>query len=135
MEMAISVARVAKANFCSQDSQKHNHTPQSLPPAPTLGLLCTPPICHQPHQDHTDATIASTDPRIHDMTPPTDLQPRHTTLPYSPSSYVARRSHGIELPVSIQFSTLQMLCDQTIRYPLTSTVSIHERRMFWYLRV
>jgi hypothetical protein len=44
-------------------------------------------------------------------------------------------SHGIELPVSIQFSTLQMLCDQTIRYPPTSTVSIHERRMFWYLRV
>jgi hypothetical protein len=60
MEMAISVARVAKANFCLQDTlcqlnipsvvPKNNHTPQSLPPAPTFGLLCTPPNCHQPHQ-------------------------------------------------------------------------------------
>ena len=145
MEMAISIARVAKANFCLQDTLRQLNIPsivpktlphsQSLPPAPTTGLLCMPPNYHQPHQDHTGATITSIDPRIHDMTPPINPQPPRATLPYSPSSYLARRSHGTELPISIQFSTLQMLCNQSIRYPPTSTVSIHKRRMLWYLQV
>ncbi len=69
----------------------------------------------------------------HDASHRSSTPPRHPTL--FPIFYVTRRSHVTELQISILFSTLQTLYDQTIRYPPTSTVSIHERRIFWYLRV
>ncbi len=67
IEMAISVAKVAKGNFCTHETLRQlriplafpptNHHHQILSPMLVFALLDTYTIHHSPHQGHTHDTL------------------------------------------------------------------------------
>ena len=141
MEMAISVARVAKANFCTQDTLRQLNIPSVVPKAqPHLTVSTTrsntrsplhstylPPATPGSHKrnNHINRSLYSRNDTSHQSSTPS----HHPTLfpIFLHGKKIPR--HGTPRLYSI-FYPADALCNQTIRYPPTSTISIHEKKMF-----
>jgi hypothetical protein len=148
MEMAISIAKVAKGNFCTQETLRQLRTPLTLPtiqhtPIMTTINVCNtslnpPPIYHAPivkprpracHASSTKTPYSKQRTNHHSSTPPHHLILFPIFLRCNNTSKTKSPHHFFHC------FTRQLLHDHIIRFALTSTACTSKRKHHHCIRV